>query len=530
MCSAFTPDCGYDNSTIILIGDVSCPNTKCSVRLCLHKKTFQSFGRSDYQCPQCVSVCQVRKNLFEDQTSSFFLSLGEEVYTFEESSKSVQDVIRDVYCPGKYCSNREKCESIGGYVRTLRSISGCGKCGAWLFVHKVPFLSKEHVKTTQTDKTRFFFAKKRWTWYPTNNYYLMSRFNQPNINRNNCVWTTKYNRLSERCIVQHVKMKSVFTFQPIKRLVSTTVKSAKLAATFWIFLLRTKNRQLCCLVVTVHIVLQARRVVTTKKKNHLHFWRNFSTNHNQAHLSLNQKRLKSVQKWNKRIDFLLVDDLSHFFNFQIILFNFNLQSTSQFTANLQKIIMIFSDSNDRIQWTFDFGPDSVTVSVNDLDQNVTISSQEIPLAAWQLLFSQRQDFFNNKLAQVPITPNQQGTFEMEEEVLSSVGAHDLDTSSYQMSDLENIEFNWENSQLDMDAVFRPGIDTPFSPTTFEDLLMGDGSLENPIVLDEEEDKEIAPPTTPVSERPTEPPRLLRSRVFGARMENVPDYLFRNLFP
>ena len=35
--------------------------------------------------------------------------------------------------------------------------------------------------------------------------------------------------------------------------------------------------------------------------------------------------------------------------------------------------------------------------------------------------------------------------------------------------------------------------------------MGDGSVENPIVLDEEQDKENAPPTTPVSERPTEPP-------------------------
>ena len=50
--------------------------------------------------------------------------------------------------------------------------------------------------------------------------------------------------------------------------------------------------------------------------------------------------------------------------------------------------------------------------------------------------------------------------EMRDEVLSSVGAQDLDTSSYQVSDLEDIEFNWENSQLEMDAVFRPGIDTP----------------------------------------------------------------------
>ena len=81
----------------------------------------------------------------------------------------------------------------------------------------------------------------------------------------------------------------------------------------------------------------------------------------------------------------------------------------------------------------------------------------------------------------------------------------------------------------MDSDFRPGIDTLFSPTVFDDLLMGDGSVENPIVLDEEQDRENAPPKTPVSERPTEPHRLLRSRAFGARIENVPDYVYRNLF-
>ena len=91
--------------------------------------------------------------------------------------------------------------------------------------------------------------------------------------------------------------------------------------------------------------------------------------------------------------------------------------------------MIFSVSNDRIQWILDFGPDSVTVAVNDLHQNKTISSQEIPLSAWQLLLSQRQDFLNNHLARVPVTPNQEGTIEMREEVLSSVGAHDVDTRS-----------------------------------------------------------------------------------------------------
>ena len=122
-----------------------------------------------------------------------------------------------------------------------------------------------------------------------------------------------------------------------------------------------------------------------------------------------------------------------------------------------------------------------------------------------------QDFLNNHLPRVPITENQEGTMDMRDEVLSSVGAQDLDTSSYQVSDLKDIEFNLETLQLDMDAVFRPGIDTTFSPTTFDDLSM-EGSVENPIVLDEEEDKENAPPPrTPETVRPTEPPRLQRSR-------------------
>ena len=117
--------------------------------------------------------------------------------------------------------------------------------------------------------------------------------------------------------------------------------------------------------------------------------------------------------------------------------------------------------------------------------------------------------------------------EMRDEVLSSVAAQDVDTSSYQVSDRKDIEFNWENSELD--AVFRPGIDSHFSPTTFDDLSKG-GSAENPIFLDEEEHKKnSAPTTTLVSERPPEPPRLLRSGAFGAKIENVPDYLFRNLF-
>ena len=160
-----------------------------------------------------------------------FLSLGQGVYIFEESPKSIQYSIGDVYCPGTNGSNREKCESLGGYVTTSRFICGCGKCGAWLFVHKLPFMWQEHVKTTK-NRQNTFSSLKNWTWYTTNNCYLMSHFNQPNLEKNNCGWTTKYKRLLDMCFVQHVETQSVFTFQPNKRLFYTTVKSAKPAATF----------------------------------------------------------------------------------------------------------------------------------------------------------------------------------------------------------------------------------------------------------------------------------------------------------
>ena len=79
MYRAFTPDCGYDKSTIILIGDVYCPITKCLGKLCLQKKTFESLGRNHYQFPLCASVCQVRNLPFEVQKNAFFLSFGQRV-------------------------------------------------------------------------------------------------------------------------------------------------------------------------------------------------------------------------------------------------------------------------------------------------------------------------------------------------------------------------------------------------------------------------------------------------------------------
>ena len=102
---------------------------------------------------------------------------------------------------------------------------------------------------------------------------------------------------------------------------------------------------------------------------------------------------------------------------------------------------------------------------------------------------------------------------MREEVLSSVEAQDTDTSGYELSDLEDIEFSWEDPAVDMDSVYRPGIDTPIFPSFFDDFQMEGSTAANPNLVDDEEDKEnsaqeaAATTTTPESERPTEPPQI-----------------------
>ena len=69
MCSAFTPHCRYDKSTIKFIGNVYCPTIMCSSILCVLKKSFQSGGTSYYQCRRCM--CQVRNVPSREQTFRF---------------------------------------------------------------------------------------------------------------------------------------------------------------------------------------------------------------------------------------------------------------------------------------------------------------------------------------------------------------------------------------------------------------------------------------------------------------------------
>ena len=123
--------------------------------------------------------------------------------------------------------------------------------------------------------------------------------------------------------------------------------------------------------------------------------------------------------------------------------------------------MIFSVSNDEIEWSFDLGQESVTLTVLDLNQERTKGSQGLPLAAWSLLLSQKQKYLNEQLARVPVTANQQGTHDMRDEVFSSSGPQDMYTSWSQVSDPDDVEFYWEKDQLNVDVVLNRAFIPPF---------------------------------------------------------------------
>ena len=60
---------------------------------------------------------------------------------------------------------------------------------------------------------------------------------------------------------------------------------------------------------------------------------------------------------------------------------------------------------------------------------------------------------------------------MKDEVFSSVGVQDMDTSGYQTSDLDNDDIYWEKNHLVVDTVFTPTKSIYFSPSVFNDFEM-----------------------------------------------------------
>ena len=83
---------------------------------------------------------------------------------------------------------------------------------------------------------------------------------------------------------------------------------------------------------------------------------------------------------------------------------------------------------------------------------MSMSPQELLLPSWNLSLPHRQNFLDNHLAKIPITPEEQVTYEVREKDLSSAGAQYVDTRGYESSNLHHIEFFWEDPQFEVDAV------------------------------------------------------------------------------
>ena len=75
----------------------------------------------------------------------------------------------------------------------------------------------------------------------------------------------------------------------------------------------------------VNFALQAKRVATTKKRNHLVFCEKLFANHNQAHPSLSQKRHKSFHLWHNCVDSPVVDAVNQKIISIFILYTSSLQ-------------------------------------------------------------------------------------------------------------------------------------------------------------------------------------------------------------
>ena len=168
------------------------------------------------------------------------MSFSQRVYIFEENPKLIQEVIGVVFCPGEYCLNREKCERLGGYVTTPRSIYGCGKCGAWLLVHKVPSTLQGHVKTKKKQTEHSFCLLKKMNVLPDKQMFI----NVP-------IQSTKY-RKNQLCVDNKVQETIGDVYCPTCRNRKCVHKSTKKATSFY----DCKKCKACCHVLNIPFTVQ----------------------------------------------------------------------------------------------------------------------------------------------------------------------------------------------------------------------------------------------------------------------------------
>ena len=161
--------------------------------------------------------------------------------------------------------------------------------------------------------------------------------------------------------------------------------------------------------------------------------------------------------------------------------------------------MIFSVSNDGTMWSFVFEPGAVFLTVKDVVQGKPKKFPQNSSGSTKPVSETR--FFkqpSSSNSNYPLPASEYGDVGWSTFTCRHTRHGDKQVWSVRSG---GYWIHWEDLYLKMDAVLRPSMDTPFSCAT------SNGSVtENPILIDEEQDKENAQPleATPVSERTTHP--------------------------
>ena len=88
-----------------------------------------------------------------------------------------------------------------------------------------------------------------------------------------------------------------------------------------------------------------------------------------------------------------------------------------------------------MQQSLGFGPDSVILTVKDIVHEMEKGSEKNSFAISERAFVSKIRIMGQSLGPYLNLSNQQGTFEMSEEVFASAGAQEMDTSGFELSDL-----------------------------------------------------------------------------------------------
>ena len=132
-------------------------------------------------------------------------------------------------------------------------------------------------------------------------------------------------------------------------------------------------------------------------------------------------------------------------------------------------------------YSVEFSPDLVQIQVRETVSGVFLARMEVwhpvPIQVWHMVEVMRRDFNEHHITQVPPTENQLGEMQMMEEVSEHVGMNypEIPDSRFVAQPIDDFLFPWEE----------------------------EGSVENPITIDEDEgfSETMTPPA------PQQPPAM-----------------------